>query len=293
MNNTTINILFIINPISGTVKKSGVEHLIHENLDLSKYKYSIKHTQYPHHATEIAKKEANHYQLIVAVGGDGTVHEVGLGLINTNTTLGIIPMGSGNGLARHLKIPMSTKKAIQFLNFSKTKLIDTVKINDTHFLGAAGIGFDAHISNLFAKTKKRGFITYLKISMKEFFNYQEQEYELILNNEKNYRKAFLITFANSNQYGNNAFIAPQSIINDGWISMVILKKFSLLHAIPLAYKLFTKRINSSSFVEEFKVKKIQIKSLHQEIHLDGEPLLMENILNIEVLPLSLKVISNE
>lgn len=293
MNKITINILFIINPISGTVKKSGVEHLINKNLDLSKYNYSIKHTQYPHHATEIAKQEANNYQLIVAVGGDGTVHEVGIGLINTNTTLGIIPMGSGNGLARHLKIPMSTKNAILLLNNFKSKPIDTVKINDTHFLGAGGIGFDAHISYLFAKATKRGFITYLKISIKEFFNYKEQDYQLIIDGKTFRRKAFLITFANSNQYGNNAFIAPQSIINDGWISIIILKKFSLLHAIPLAYKLFTKRINSSSFVEEFKINKIQIKSPHQEIHLDGEPLLMENILNIEVLPLSLKVISNE
>lgn len=288
-----INILFIINPISGTVKKSGVEHLINENLDLTKYNYSIKHTQYPHHATEIAKQEANNYQIIVAVGGDGTVHEVGLGLINTNAILGIIPMGSGNGLARHLKIPMSTKKAILLLNKFKSKAIDTVKINDTHFLGAGGIGFDAHISYLFAKATKRGFITYLQLSVKEFFNYKEQDYQLIIDGKTLHRKAFLITFANSNQYGNNAFIAPNAVIDDGWISIVILKKFSLIYAIPLAIKLFTKKINSSKFVEEIKVKKTQIISPSKEIHLDGEPLLIENTINIEVLPLSLNVISNE
>lgn len=188
---------------------------------------------------------------------------------------------------------MSTKKAILLLNNYTSKLIDTVKINDTHFLGAAGIGFDAHISYLFAKAAKRGFITYLKISVKEFFNYKEEEYQLTIDGKTFNKKAFLITFANSNQYGNNAFIAPNSVMDDGWVSIVILKKFSLIYALPLAIKLFTKKINSSKFVEELKVKKIQIISPNNEIHLDGEPLLIENSINIEVLPLSLNVISNE
>lgn len=291
--NTALNILFIINPISGTVKKSGVQELIKNNLDLAKFKYTIVYTQYAGHAIEIAKKEANHYQIIVAVGGDGTVHEVGIGLINTNTILGIIPMGSGNGLARHLKIPMSTKKAILLLNTFKIKTIDAVKINGTYFLGAAGVGFDAHISNLFSKAEKRGFLTYLKISIKEYFNYKEQEYQLTIEDKIYTKKAFLITFSNSNQYGNNAFIAPNSVIDDGWISIIILKKFTLIYAIPLAIKLFTKKINSSRFVEEIKIKKAQIISPKQEIHLDGEPSLIEKTINIEVLPLSLKVISNE
>ena len=290
---TALNILFIINPISGTVKKSGVQELIKNNLDLTKFKYTIVYTQYAGHAIEIAKKEAKHYQIIVAVGGDGTVHEVGIGLINTNTILGIIPMGSGNGLARHLKIPMSPKKAILLLNTFKIKIIDTVKINDTYFLGAAGIGFDAHISNLFSKAKKRGFLTYLKISIREYFNYKEQEYQITIEDKIYTKKAFLITFANSNQYGNNAFIAPNSIIDDGWISIVMLKKFSLIYAIPLAIKLFTKKINSSKFVEVIKIKKAHIISPKQETHLDGEPSLIENSINIEVLPLSLKVILNE
>lgn len=288
-----IKILFIINPISGTVKKSGVQQLIQTHLDSTKFDYTIAYTEYPLHATEIAKKEADNYKIIVAVGGDGTVHEVGLGLIHTNTILGILPMGSGNGLARHLNIPMSTKKAIINLNQFKCKVIDTVKINDTYFLGAGGIGFDAHISNLFASSKTRGFITYIKISINEFFKYQEQEYELQIEGNTFKRKAFLITFANSNQYGNNAFIAPNSIIDDGFISIVILKKFSLLYAIPLAIKLFTKKINSSKFVEEIKVKKALIISPSQEIHLDGEPLLTNREINIEVLPKSLNVICNE
>lgn len=286
-------ILFIVNPISGTVKKSGVQGLIKSLLDLNKYEYTIAYTEYPKHATEIATKEASNYSIIVAVGGDGTVHEVGIGLINTKTILGILPMGSGNGLARHLKIPMSTKKAIQTLNNFKSSTIDTVKINDTFFLGAGGVGFDAHISYLFSTAKKRGFITYIKISIKEFFNYKEQKYQLDINGETLERDAFLITFANSNQYGNNAFIAPNSIIDDGWISIVILRKFSLIYAIPLAFKLFTKKINSSKFVEEIKVKKAQLISPNQEIHLDGEPMLTKNTINIEVLPLSLNVITNE
>lgn len=288
-----VNILFIINPISGTVKKSGVEQLIKENLDLTKFKYIVKHTKYPHHATEIAKQESENFKVIVAVGGDGTVHEVGLGLIHTNTILGILPMGSGNGLARHLLIPMNTKKAILNLNKLNTKKIDTVKLNDTYFLGAAGIGFDAHISYLFAQATTRGFITYLKISVKEFFSYQEKNYQLMYDGKTVTKTAFLITFANSNQYGNNAFISPHSIIDDGWFSIIILKKFSLIDAIPLAMKLFTKKITSSKFVEEIRVSKASILSPETTMHVDGEPVLTNKNILLEILPLSLNVITNE
>lgn len=287
------NILFIINPISGTVKKSGVEQLIKENLDLTKFNYTVKHTEYPLHATEIAKQESANFKVIVAVGGDGTVHEVGLGLINTNTILGIIPMGSGNGLARHLLIPMNTKNAILNINKLTSKKIDTVKLNDTYFLGAAGIGFDAHISYLFANASKRGFMTYLKISIKEFFSYKEKTYELTYDGKTVNKTAFLITFANSNQYGNNAFISPHSIIDDGWFSIIILKKFSLLDAIPLAIKLFTKKITSSKFVEEIRVSKARILSPETTMHVDGEPVLTDKNINLEISPLSLNVITYE
>jgi diacylglycerol kinase (ATP) len=291
--NNKIGILFIINPISGTVKKSGVEQLIKENLDLAKFNYIVKYTECPHHATEIAQQESNNFKLIVAVGGDGTVHEVGLGLIHTNTILGILPMGSGNGLARHLKIPMNTKDAIINLNKLNSKRIDTVKLNDTYFLGAAGVGFDAHISYLFAKATKRGFLTYLKISVKEFFNYQEKTYQLTYDDKTVTKNAFLITFANSNQYGNNAFISPHSIIDDGWFSIIILKKFSLFAAIPLAIKLFTRKITSSKFVEEIRVSKASILSSETTMHVDGEPVLTEKNIHLEILPLSLNVITNE
>src|SRR5690606_19800725 len=165
--------------------------------------------------------------------------------------------------------PMNTKEAILNLNKLTSKKIDTVKVNDTYFLGAAGVGFDAHISYLFANASKRGFITYLKISIREFFNYKEKTYQLTYDGKTINRTAFLITFANSNQYGNNAFISPYSIIDDGWFSIIILKKFSLINAIPLAIKLFTKKITSSKFVEEIRASKATIISPEPEMHLDG------------------------
>ncbi len=288
-----LNILFIINPISGTVKKSGVEILIKKHLDYLKFTYQIKFTEYPNHAFEIAKNEAPNYQIIVAVGGDGTVHEVGTALIHTNTILGILPMGSGNGLARHLKIPINTKKAILVLNNFYSKKIDTVKLNNFYFLGAAGIGFDAHISALFASSTTRGLITYLKISIKEFFAYEEKNYRLTINGVAFDKKAFLITFANSNQYGNNAFIAPNSKIDDGVFSVVILKKFPLLYALPLAVRLFSKKITSSRFIEEITTTNLSIETASKELHIDGEPIRIEEKIIIELIPLSLNVISNE
>lgn len=291
--NKPIQILFIINPISGTVKKSGVEKLIKEHLDADKFNPVIRYTERPHHATEITQSESTKFSIIVAVGGDGTVHEVGLGLIHTNTILGILPMGSGNGLARHLKIPMNTKKAILILNTFKAKKIDTVRINNTHFLGAAGIGFDAHVSNLFAKSTTRGFFTYLKIAVQEFFAYKQKEYKLSYSNTTTERKAFLITFANSNQYGNNAFISPNSIIDDGWFSIIILKKFPLYAAPILALKLFTKKITTSSYIEEIKVQEVEIHTPSTDLHIDGEPIQTISPIIMKIDPLSLNIICNE
>lgn len=289
-------ILFIVNPISGTGKQKDIEQLLNLHLDKTKFDPTIRFTEYAGHAKEIVKNEHSKFDIITAVGGDGSVHEIGTSLINTNSTLAIIPTGSGNGLARHLKIPIHLKKAILFINTyndSKIKRIDTVKINDGYFLGTAGVGFDAHIGWKFATAPKRGFWSYIKITFKEFFSYKEQTYQLELDNEAHELNALLITIANSNQYGNNAFISPNSVIDDGYLRVIALKRFSLIHAPLLTYQLFSKKIINSKFVKELKGKQLNISSPFPEMHIDGEPILVNEKIKIEILPQSLNVISNE
>lgn len=211
-------------------------------------------------------------------------------MINTNTHFAIIPAGSGNGLARHLKIPINLKKAILKLNNYSLKAIDTIKINDQHILGTAGTGFDAHIGWKFSEASKRGFWTYIKITVKEYFNYKEAYYQVKVDGKKMNIKALLITFANSNQYGNNAYVSPNSIIDDGFIRLIILRRFPLIYAPIFAYKIFAKKFDSFKFVEELKGKKIEVIAAQSELHIDGEPYRMESPIQLEVVPKSLNVI---
>ena len=170
MNQNKKKIIYsIINPISGTGKQKVVEYLIEKFLDFSKFEITIKYTEKPKHAIEISKQSVTEYDIIVAVGGDGSVNEVAKALINSNAILGIIPTGSGNGLSRHLKIPMNLKKAVSNLNNLNIQEIDTATINGYHFLGTAGIGFDAHIGWKFSTAKKKRFLDILKNNLKRVF----------------------------------------------------------------------------------------------------------------------------
>tara|TARA_R110001592_G_scaffold68674_2_gene210611 strand:+ start:2618 stop:3496 length:879 start_codon:yes stop_codon:yes gene_type:complete len=286
-------ILFIVNPISGTGKQKNIESLVDLHLDKIKFISTIKFTEYAGNAKEIAKNEHSNFDIIVAVGGDGTVHEVGTSLINTNCILGIIPTGSGNGLARHLKISMKVINAIKHLNNYKTKKIDTILLNKQPFLGAAGLGFDAHVAWKFDEAPTRGLLTYLKISLKEYFNYKPQEYKLIFKDKTVTTTDLLITISNSNQYGNNAYISPNSELDDGYVRLIGLKSFPFYMAPILAYKLFNKKILSSKYVTEYKTNQVEIQSPKPEMQMDGEPVKHHEIIQIEVNPKSLNVISNE
>lgn len=283
-------ILFIINPISGTGKQKIVEKLIDQHLDLSLFDYEITYTKYAKHAIDLSANAVGKFDIIVAVGGDGSVNEVAKHLINTNVILAIIPTGSGNGLARHLKIPINLKAAILKINALKVKRIDTVKINDYHFLGTAGTGFDAHIGWKFAEATKRGFWTYLKITVKEYFNYKEEYYSLNIDGKEINQKALLITFANSNQYGNNAYVSPKSIIDDGYLRVIILKRFPLYLTLDFAYRMFNKKFDTFKYVTALKGKKIKISVPKEELHIDGEPFKLGRELTIEIVPKSLNVI---
>ena len=212
-----------MNPISGTSDKKDIPYLIEELLDKEQFDYSIRETEYAGHAYEIAKESKEQgIDIVVAVGGDGTVNEVGRALVHSNTALGIIPTGSGNGLARHLLIPMKIKGAIQVLNDCEITDLDYGIINEHPFFCTCGVGFDAFISEKFAEAGKRGPITYLENILKEGLKYEPETYEIEAGNGTIKKKAFLISCANASQYGNNAYIAPQASMSDGMIDVIIM-----------------------------------------------------------------------
>ncbi len=281
--------LYIINPISGKKNKRNLESLIKKE---SKHITNIAYTEYAGHAKEIAKTEHINYDAIIIAGGDGSVHEVFQGLIGTSTAMGILPFGSGNGFSNCIGIPLDTVKALQKINNSKKKLIDVAKINDIFFVNVAGIGFDALIAHKFALQKKRGFKSYLKVIMKEYRNFETINYTLSMNNDKIYNfDSFLLTVANGNQWGNNGFIAPAALIDDSLLNITVVDKFPIHAGIPIAAKLFTRKIEHSRYVKTFTCKKLSIQKVGNiTAHIDGEPVFFKDKIDIEIMPKVLNVL---
>lgn len=285
-------ILFIINPISGGRNKQRIPGLIELHLDKNKYEHRISFTERVEHGYMLAKAAVkDEYDIIVAVGGDGTVNEISKAIINTNISLGIIPFGSGNGLARSLKIPLKAEKAIKVINHGVIDKIDSAKLNENYFFNIAGSGFDAHISECFAKNNIRGFSGYIKTTFQELKKYIPQQYEITLDGETIVRKAFMVSIANSSQFGNEAHIAPRADVKDGWLDIVVVKPIRWFMIPILALKMFNKTAESSSYVEMFRAKNILIRREYEAaIHLDGEPSMGNRDLKIEIIPSSLNVI---
>ncbi len=284
-------ICFIVNPVSGIGRQKVIEKLIDEKLDRSLFDYEIAYTKAAKHAIELSKEAASrNIDIVVAVGGDGSVNEVSKGLINTSSAMAIIPTGSGNGLARHLNIPLNLKKAMEVINTGKQTSMDTIQMNEETFANVAGVGFDAHIGWEFAKFGKRGFLSYIKVITRELSQYKAQDFELIIDGKNTIKNAYLISFANGSQWGNNAYIAPTADISDGLIDIAILKDFKFMSALSIGYRMFTKSLDKSSFLEIIKAKEVIVKQKGTIAHIDGEPIEIGNELRIKINPLSLKVI---
>ncbi|RZK60355.1 MAG: diacylglycerol kinase family lipid kinase [Pedobacter sp.] len=288
-----INILFIINPISGGKKKQQIPSIIDRYLDKEKFNPNFSFTEYIGHAAELAEEAGNKsFDVIIAVGGDGTINEIAPKVIQTGKILGIIPFGSGNGLARFLKIPMNTIKAIELINNLNVKLIDTAVLNDKPFFNMAGMGFDAHISSVFANNKSRGLKGYVEMGLKEMTSYQSQTYHIEIDGVIYKRKAYVVSIANSSQYGNNVHISPKSSLTDGLLDICIVKPFPLYKIVVLAYHMLRATTDQSEMVEIIRGKQIKItREKEDSIHLDGEPFLMGKDINIDIVPLSLNIIA--
>lgn len=285
-------IRFIVNPISGTQAKEYILGLFDEKIDSNRYVWDVVYTERAGHAIEIADLAAKeNIDIVVAIGGDGTINEVGRSLVHTNTALGIIPSGSGNGLARHLHIPMDPKKALEVINDGCEDIIDYGKINDLDFFCTCGVGFDAFVSLKFANAGKRGLLTYLEKTLQESLTYQPETYEIETEDGTYKYKAFLIACANASQYGNNAYIAPHATLHDGLLDVTVLEPFTVLDVPTLAFQLFNKTIDQNSRIKTFRSKKILIRrSAPGVIHFDGDPVQADKDVSVEIVQKGLRVI---
>ncbi|MEJ5994118.1 YegS/Rv2252/BmrU family lipid kinase [Pedobacter sp. Du54] len=287
------NILFIINPISGGKEKQKIPALIDRYLDRSKFNANFSFTSYIGHAAEIAEEAANkNFDIIVAVGGDGTINEIAGKLIGQQKILGIIPFGSGNGLARSLNIPMNVRKAIKVINELNIITIDAATLNCKYFFNMAGLGFDAHISAVFAGNKTRGLKGYLQMVLKEIKSYRSETYEITIDGIIYKRDAFILSVANSSQYGNDVHISPKSTLDDGLLEVCIVKPLAWYKLPVLAYEMFRSKTHHSRWVEIISGKQISIiRTIENSIHIDGEPFFMGKNIDIEIIPKALNVIT--
>jgi diacylglycerol kinase (ATP) len=285
------SVIFIINPIAGTRQKDFILDTIREHLPAELIE--IHFTQYRGHAYDIAMQKVKEgKKCIVAVGGDGTVNEVASALVNTHCRLGIIPAGSGNGLARHLGIPLQVPDAVRLILHHKIQRIDAGQVNGRYFFCTCGTGFDASVGKKFSRDSRRGMLSYVRATIHQYINYSPKSYLLKTSHKKIKLKAFLVTFANSGQYGNNAYIAPNAVIDDGMLDLCILRPFPRTSTLELGLRLFFKNIDQSPYLEVMRVKKATLKRKGQKkitIHLDGEPMTLKGKLKVSVVEKSLQI----
>jgi YegS/Rv2252/BmrU family lipid kinase len=284
--------LFLINTKSGRKRGYDIEELIrsHCTLDFAIQQCSRKEDL----DGIIAGAAQNGFDAVFAVGGDGTVHETAKRLVGTPLALGILPIGSGNGFARHLGVPIEPRASLASQGASRILTIDTAQVNDDRFLGVMGVGFDAFMADRFAMKAGRGLRTYVRVGIEGFAGYRAEEYEIEVDGKKMSRAAFVIAIANGSQYGNNARIAPLASVQDGLLDLVIIDDVSLLRAPFLMVRLFNGTIHRARGITSMQGREITIRRVAAgPVHLDGEPLTMGETLTIRVVPESLKVVVPE
>jgi YegS/Rv2252/BmrU family lipid kinase len=283
-----------MNPISGTSNKKGIPDLIHSGIDSERFDYEIRLTEYAGHAAAIAAEARdNHIDVVVAIGGDGTVNEVARSLVHSETALGIIPCGSGNGLARHLLLPLNVKKAIAVINKCEIHKLDYGVINGHEFFCTCGMGFDAFVSQKFAESGKRGPISYLENILREGLKYKPETYVVEDETGTKRYKAFLISCANASQYGNNAYIAPQASMSDGLLDVVVMEPFDVLDAPQVSIDMMNKTLDKNSKIKTFRCKQLHIhRNQEGVIHYDGDPVMTGKDIDIHLEEKGINIVVN-
>jgi diacylglycerol kinase (ATP) len=285
-------IRFIINPKSGIGKQKKIEALISSQMDTGLFDYEIIYTTAKGHAIDLSNEAAEmNYEAVVAVGGDGTVNEVAQGLLHTRTAMGIIPAGSGNGLAHYLNIPLKPKKALDIINRFEVKPIDTGMINGHLFVSIAGVGFDAYVAERFSQSKNRGFWSYAKICFLEYIKYNPKRFRIYVNGQKMQKNAFMLSFANSDQFGFNARISPTAKIDDGFLDLCVVRKPLIYYAVFVIPFIFLGLLHKTPFLKVIRATDIKIVQLKNNIaHIDGDEINLGKIIEVKVIPHSLNII---
>ena len=287
-------IRFIVNPISGTRGKESILKLIPEYLDEERFIVEKVFTERSGHAAQLAKEAAEEgVDVAVAVGGDGTVNEVARSLVHTQTALGIIPCGSGNGLARHLYIPINPVGALKIISECNVEELDYGIICDHPFFCTCGVGFDAFISERFAHAGKRGFMTYVDSTLKGGLTYKPETYQISFDGQEQTHEAFLIACANASQYGNNVYIAPSASMTDGLMDVTLLEPFNLLEAPQVVVQLLNKTIDKNPHARTFQCRSMHIRRTEPGVvHYDGDPMECGTDIDVRIVPHGIRVVVN-
>ena len=290
-------IVFIVNPHAGIGHYKKVTRLLKKQLNASLYDYEIQLTQYRGHGHVLANQAAeNNTDIIIAVGGDGTINEIARALVGKDVVLGFIPTGSGNGLARHLQIPVRISKAIQLINSGHTQHIDTIRINDKTCISIAGMGFDGLVAELFDSSSRRGFFPYLFYVMKTFTAYKPQTYYVQeKEKEKQEHTVMLVSIANSSQWGFNLKVSPEASMEDGHADICLIKKPAFFSLAFGATALLTGNLHKDKKdVNIYRLSECSIYTkddIAQPFHIDGDPIERQTKLDIKVVPKSLRIIT--
>lgn len=283
-------LMAIINPFSGNSKKDKVPQLIQETLDHSKFEVEIAMVSRDMRVSDLAAQAVrDNFYGVIAVGGDGTVNGAATALKNTNVALAIIPCGSGNGLARHLEIPMNMRKAFEVINRDHVEVCDYCTLNDDTFVCTAGMGFDAEIADRYAQRTKRGALNYVKTAFQVYASYKSIRCTIEIDGRCIEEDVFVITCANASQYGNNAFIAPHASLQDGLLDITVIKPFSPLESPIVGGSLFTKTVDKNRHVDTYRARQVKIhSSLPRVYHIDGEPMSMISDMTVTCHPGGIK-----
>ncbi len=287
-------IIFVVNPKAGITPKSKViiELLTGNIMPSARFIPEVVFTERAGHATQLTKQALEKgADIIVALGGDGTINEVASALVGTDIPMGILPAGSGNGLARCLGISMNYVLALRTIIRGNTKLMDVAFVNDQMFTSIAGIGFDAFVARKFAESAIRGMLSYLKIILNEFRHYKPVKYSLTIDSKTIEKQALMIVFANSNQFGFNTRIAPEAKVDDGFLDICVIHKMPVSKLLKVGYHSMRGTLDRTGFAEYYRGKEISINDIQDPLmNIDGEPKIVNSPLNIRIKPLSLRVI---
>ena len=275
--------MLIINPISGTAKKDGLDVKVETAMKVAGYNLDVRYTTCRGDATCLAAEAVGKgYEVVIAAGGDGTINETAQALCGTKVNFGIIPAGSGNGLARHIGIPVNVDAALDVISRGIVAKCDYGTVNKLPFFCTFGVGFDAAVSHNFAKQSRRGLFTYLKSALTQYINYKPDTYTISANGKILTERAFVVACCNASQYGNNAYIAPKASITDGLLDIIIIHQGSPIDTAMVGMDLFTGYIDSNTLIHSLRAPAAVIyRSNEGPAHIDGEPMILDDIMDVK------------